>query len=694
MVKRSFNRNWFSNWHWLHYDSSQDLSFCHTCVKAVNEGKLSLASGNIKDSPFVCGGFSNWKDATVAFARHEQTTTHKKAVEVLVTIPETTRDIGEMLSTAHAEGKKISGQCLITIAENIRFLARQGIALRGDEDEKDSNFIQLLHLLAIKQPELINWMQQKTSKYTSAQIQNELLSIMGSSVVRDIAAKIQNAKHFCIMADEVTDASNKEQVVVCFRTVDEEFVCSEDFVGVYVVETTKSDTIVHILKDTLIRMNLPITNCRGQCYDGAANMAGHRNGVAAQILAEESRATYTHCYGHALNLAASDMVKKNKILRDTLDTVFEISKLVKFSPKREAIFNRLKSELAPSTPGFRTLCPTRWTVRALSLQSVIDNYEVLNALWDTVKDSVTDSEVRARIIGIEATMSRFDFLFGAVLGERLLKHTDNLSRTLQSPALTASEAQQCAMLTCETLCMMRSSESFDLFWERVILLQEKYGVQEPLLPRKRKAPTHLEVGSSTGYFHITVKELYRQQYFECLDLVISAVRERFDQPGYAVLLNLESLLLKAVKKEEYSEELHFVLKHYHDDFADASRLETQLELLGVMFSSTTEKLNPTLDTVKYHVSSLSLAQRASISDVCSLLKLIYVTPATNAVSERSASVLRRVKTYLRSTMTQMRLNNIMILHAHKERTDALSIPSCLNEFVALNDHRLDVFGKF
>ena len=106
-----------------------------------------------------------------------------------------------------------------------------------------------------------------------------------------------------------------------------------------------------------------------------------------------------------------------------------------------------------------------------------------------------------------------------------------------------------------------------------------------------------------------------------------------------MLLNLESLLLKAAKKEEYSEELHFVLMHYHDDFADASRLEAQLELLGVMFSSTTEKLNPTLDVVICHVSSLSLAQRTSISDVCSLLKLIYVTPATNAVSERSASVL-------------------------------------------------------
>ena len=124
-------------------------------------------------------------------------------------IPETTKDIGEMLSTAHTEGKKISRHCLVTIAENIKFLARQGIALRGNEDEMESNFIQLLHLLAIQQPELIRWMNQKTSKYTSAQIQNEILSIMGSSVVRDIAAKIQSAKYFSIMADEVTDSSNK-----------------------------------------------------------------------------------------------------------------------------------------------------------------------------------------------------------------------------------------------------------------------------------------------------------------------------------------------------------------------------------------------------------------------------------------------------------------------------------------------------
>ena len=96
--------------------------------------------------------------------------------------------------------------------------------------------------------------------------------------------------------------------------------------------------LVHILKDTMVRMNLPITNCRGQCYDGAPNMAGTHTGVAMQILSEESRATYTHCYGHALNLAASDTVKMNRILRDTLDTALEILKLLKYSPRQDAIF--------------------------------------------------------------------------------------------------------------------------------------------------------------------------------------------------------------------------------------------------------------------------------------------------------------------------------------------------------------------
>ena len=70
-----------------------------------------------------------------------------------------------------------------------------------------------------------------------------------------------------------------------------------------------------------------------------------------------------------------------------------------------------------------------------------------------------------------------------------------------------------------------------------------------------------------------------------------------------------------------------------------------------------------------------------MSEVCILLKLVLVAPATNAVSERSTSALRRVKTYLRSTMTQERLNHLLLLHVHTERTDSLRLETCLQEFI-------------
>ena len=62
---------------------------------------------------------------------------------------------------------------------------------------------------------------------------------------------------------------------------------------------------------------------------------------------------------------------------------------------------------------------------------------------------------------------------------------------------------------------------------------------------------------------------------------------------------------------------------------------------------------------------------------------MLVMPATNAVSERSFSALKRVKTYLRSTMGESRLNHFMLLHVHKELAD-----------VEDNQRRKQLFGKF
>jgi len=69
-------------------------------------------------------------------------------------------------------------------------------------------------------------------------------------------------------------------------------------------------------------------------------------------------------------------------------------------------------------------------------------------------------------------------------------------------------------------------------------------------------------------------------------------------------------------------------------------------------------------------------------------------PATNAVSERSASAMRRIKTYLRTSMTQTRLNHIMVLHIHKHLTNSISHTAVLNEFVSANESGKLHFGTF
>ena len=90
---------------------------------------------------------------------------------------------------------------------------------------------------------------------------------MALQVLREIASSIQRVTFFTLMADEVTDAANIhiEQVVICLHIVHDNFICNEDFFGLYIVQSTECDCIVHILKDAMVRMNLSLDNCRDQC---------------------------------------------------------------------------------------------------------------------------------------------------------------------------------------------------------------------------------------------------------------------------------------------------------------------------------------------------------------------------------------------------------------------------------------------
>lgn len=98
-------------------------------------------------------------------------------------------------------------------------------------------------------------------------------------------------------------------------------------------------------------------------------------------------------------------------MANTLDHALEICKLLKFSPRRDGIFEKLKQEITPHAPGLRTLCPTRWTVRAASLESIRRNYPTLLATWEEALDIAKQSELKARINGSHQRCASLNFFF-------------------------------------------------------------------------------------------------------------------------------------------------------------------------------------------------------------------------------------------------------------------------------------------
>ena len=87
------------------------------------------------------------------------------------------------------------------------------------------------------------------------------------------------------------------------------------------VPDTKSETLYKVIIDILIRCNLPIEMCRGQAYDGAANMQGRRTGVGARILSENNAVIPVHCLAHSLNLCLQGVEKPIISLRNALESV-------------------------------------------------------------------------------------------------------------------------------------------------------------------------------------------------------------------------------------------------------------------------------------------------------------------------------------------------------------------------------------
>lgn len=102
--------------------------------------------------------------------------------------------MGEFLSRAHYKEKVTNRNMLLNILRCVRFLAQQDLPLRGVGSDADSNLRQVLLLQCVDNLDLGAWLRKKTDKYTSHNIQNEMLKIMAVKILQQISQRIREGE--------------------------------------------------------------------------------------------------------------------------------------------------------------------------------------------------------------------------------------------------------------------------------------------------------------------------------------------------------------------------------------------------------------------------------------------------------------------------------------------------------------------
>ena len=325
----------------------------------------------------------------------------------------------------------------LKLLECVRYLARQGLPLRGHHEDSTSfegNLYQLLLLQAKDSPQLGTWLKKR--EYISPEIINKVITICGQTILRQLLQDISAANYFALIADEATDISHNEQMCIAVRWVDSRYDIYEAALGLVQLPDTKALTLFSIIKDVLVRCSLPLSSCIGQAYDGAACMSGLRNGVQALVKKEAVHCLYVHCFAHSLNLCVQDVTKKCELLRNCMDFIFQLVKLIKFSAKRLNLFESVRKDITIAdnesvlSPSLRTLCPTRWTVRHSAIDSILKNYQALVSTLEIVEQGHDEYAAKGR--GLLTQMESFEIFFSLKLAFLIFSASEQFSTNLQA----------------------------------------------------------------------------------------------------------------------------------------------------------------------------------------------------------------------------------------------------------------------
>ena len=593
------------------------------------------------------------------------------------------KSIQEQIKRDEEHWKKV----LTRILAVVKTLGKNNLAFRGKNEkiyQKNSgNFLSLIEMIAEFDPVMQEHVRRiKDNKihthYLGHNIQNELINLLASEIRNKIIKKIIEAKYFSIILDCTPDVSHQEQMSFILRCVDissSPIKVIEYFVEFLKVDDTTGKGLFDAIVDEIKNIGLDINNLRGQGYDNGSNMKGKQQGVQKRLLDINPRSFYTPCGCHNLNLVLCDMANSCTKAISFFGVVQRIYSLFSSSTKRWKI-------LQDNIPGLtlKSLSQTRWESRIESIKAIRFQApqirDALLKLAEVSEDPKTKSEANCLAT---YELENFEFLLGMTIWYDILFAINSVSKNLQSKDMCIDIAIE----QLKSLLSFFKKYRENGFTSAMISSKEITSQMdiEPKFHDKRIIHRRKQFDENVDNEIIrSLEESFRIDYFlYIVDQAIFSLQSRFEQ--FKIYENIFGFLFSSRKLKsldnnslkEYCLNLECSLKYNNYSDIDGLDLFSELKILKEIVQM---EDNSSIDILN-HIKRLDSFPNAYIT-----FRIMLTIPISVALAERSFPKLKLIKNYLRSTMSQERLNGLAMLSIEKEMLEELDYKSLIKNFAS------------
>lgn len=694
---RKFNTTWLEKYPWLRYSPRLDGVFCGPCALLVIDSKRSDRSCLINKS------FSNWVKLGDTLSKHSKLSYHQdsvaKADSLKSTVENPSSRVDVMTNRVVQQQMKDNNHLLRQIVRAILFLARQGLALRGDKEyntdskTNQGNFLALLKLFSENDPLLHSHLHSpraKNATYLSPKIQNEVINIIGNDIIRaDLVDEIKKAVFYSVMADEVS-SHNIEHLALCVRFVDENCDIREEFVSFVKLDRVRAEDITSSIISTVEGLGLSLNELRGQGYDGASSMSGEKSGVQKRIRDIQPKALYTHCAGHSFNLAIVNSCSVPSV-RNCIDVIKNLTRWIKHSPKREGLLKAVyqkgvQAGTNQSRNPILNVCVTRWVENidgwerfCLSHPFLVHMCEVIvygDPEFELYNDNWTAEDKRNAMAHLKA-LENFEFLYTLVTLQRCLMYLREAVVKLQGE----SQDILCGVTLLEqcSLNLKEMRENIDQFSKRIFEhssnLATKSGISitQPRISQRQQHRLNVESTSPEEYFKLTI-------VIPFLDHLLADLSSRFN-PHVKQASHLQSLLPSRITSTTSVSDISEAVKFYNDDLPNPMIIDEEMHVWKTKWLSVEAQERP-----KSLQDCLKVCSKTTLPNIFCLLKLFSTLPVSSCSCERSASTLRRLNNYLRCTQSEERLTSLALIHCNYSKE--INVDEICQRFLSKHPRRM------